>query len=97
MIAPAILLQENITPPLKDGEDFEYVRKVERVTLFNKEPIDQHDLAYTVFKSAKYVNVINEYPIGQSGFIYVINVTYPSPEEREYEDAYGDDYDDFDY
>jgi len=95
MIQPAILLQENITPPPADGEDFEYVRKVERVTLFNKEPIDQHDLAYTVFKSAKFVNVVNEYQLGTTGYVYEVQVTYPSCEEREYEMAYGDDYDDF--
>lgn len=95
MIQPAILLTENITPALENEEEFEYSRKVERVTLFNTTEIDQHDLAYTVFKNAKFVNLEHSYNIGHSGFIYVVNVTYPSCEEREYDMAYGDDYNDF--
>lgn len=95
MIQPSILSTENITPPCENEEEYEYVRKVERVTLFNKTAIDQYNMAYNVFKSAKLVNIMSSHKIGTTGYIYEVQVTYPSCEEQEYDYAYGDDYNDF--
>lgn len=86
---------ENITPKCENEDEYEYVSKVELVTLFVDRKIDQHDMAYQVFKNAKLVSILNCTPTGDGDYIYKVKVTYPSMEEQEYDYAYGDDYNDF--
>lgn len=83
--------------------DSEYERPVTtyRIIVEGELKDPQYFFAWEYFKYAKYVIIENvkrvdpddedKYPL----YVYRIRVTYPSNEEAEYEQMYGDDYNDF--
>jgi len=100
-----IMTHEDISEPIpqevEDDEDEDAIddylythRKKVRYILYAKEELDQHTLAYEIFRNAKYVNVINMKPAGK-GFVYEIQVTNQSREDQEMEDRGENDYDDY--
>lgn len=84
-----------------DDEDGYYTKsKIKEFTLLSKKELTQHDLANCVFSDAKYVVLIDSLIIpsfnDKENYLYRVRVTYHSPESKEYDDAYGDDYNDYD-
>lgn len=78
-------------PKEENGEevDFEYVRrKKEHIMYFSEEP-DQHYLAYSVFKKALLVEVIDMAKLDENNLMLKIHCVYPSPEEAVEDMAYG--------
>ena len=88
----SILSEKPISQEIDENVEFETIGLIKQYTVFSENELDQHQLAYDVFKTAKYVSLISSTHIGEdAGYIYVVQTTSYSAEEQMEINLYGEE------